>query len=84
MSLITTLLTLPVSGPFRGVMWIVQKLAEQAEHTMYDEGAVRAQLLELELRYDLKEIDEDEYLAAEEELLAQLKAVREHNAAVNQ
>ena len=84
MGLVTNLLTLPVSGPFRGVMWIVQKLAEQAEHTMYDEGAVRAQLLELELRYDLKEIDEDEYLAAEEELLAQLKAVREHNAAVNQ
>ena len=84
MGLVTNLLTLPVSGPFRGVMWIVQKLAEQAEHTMYDEGAVRAQLLELELRYDLKEIDEDEYLAAEEELLTQLKAVREHNAAVNQ
>ena len=81
MGLVMNLLTLPVSGPFRGAMWIVQKLAEQAEHTMYDEGAVRAQLMELELRYDLKEINEDEYLAAEEELLAQLKAVREHHAA---
>ena len=81
MGLLMNLLTLPVTGPFRGAIWIVQKLAEQAEHEVYDEGAVRAQLMELELRYDLKEIDEEEYLAAEEELLAQLKAIREHHAA---
>jgi len=81
MGLLTSLLTLPVTGPFRGAMWIVKMLAERAELEMYDEGAVRAQLMELELRYDLKEIDEQEYLAAEEELLAQLKAIREHYAA---
>ena len=81
MSLLVDLLTLPVTGPFRGLMWIVKTLAERAEHEMYDEGAVRGQLLELELRYDLNEIDEEEYLAAEEKLLAQLKVIREHHAA---
>ena len=81
MGLLMNLLTLPVTGPFRGAMWIVKTLAERAEHEMYDEGAVRAQLMELELRYDLKEINEEEYLAAEDELLVQLKAIREHHAA---
>lgn len=83
MGIVMNLLTLPVSGPFRGMMWIVQKLADQAESVMYDEGAVRAQLLELELHYDLQEISEEEYLAAEDALLAQLKVIREHNAAKN-
>jgi len=81
MGLVMNLLTLPVTGPFRGAMWILKMMAERAEHDMYDEGAVRAQLMELELRYELKEINEEEYLAAEEELLAELKAVREHHAA---
>ena len=81
MGFLSSLLTLPVSGPFRGAVWIARKLAEQAEHEMYDEGAVRAQLQELELRFDLKEIDEEEYLAAEEGLLARLRMIREHHAA---
>lgn len=81
MGILMNLLTLPVTGPFRGAIWILKTLAERAEHEMYDEGAVRAQLMELELRYDLKEINEEEYLAAEEILLAQLKVIREHHAA---
>ena len=50
------LLTLPITGPIRGVVWIAEKVAEQAERELYDEEAVRGQLMELELRYDLGEI----------------------------
>jgi len=81
MGLLATLLTLPVTGPLRGVMWIAEKAAEQAEHELYDEGAVRGQLQELELRCDLGEISEEEYLTAEESLLARLRDIREHHAA---
>ena len=80
MGLLMNVLTLPVAGPFRGAMWILKTLVERAEDEMYDEGAVRAQLMELELRYDLEEISEEEYLAAEEILLAQLGVIREHQA----
>jgi hypothetical protein len=75
------LLTLPVAGPIQGVIWIAEKVAEQADRVLYDEEAVRGQLMELELRYDLGEISEEEYLAAEEALLARLKVIRERQAA---
>lgn len=68
-------------APVRGVIWIGQKMAAQAEREIYDVGAIRGRLQELETRYDLGEISEEEYLEAEEALLARLRAAREHLAA---
>jgi hypothetical protein len=76
MGFLVDLLTSPVLGPIRVVKWIAEKVAEQAERELYDEDVVRGQLQELELRYDLGEIGEEEYLAAEERLLARLRAIR--------
>ncbi|MCG8346598.1 MAG: gas vesicle protein GvpG [Chloroflexales bacterium] len=76
------LLTLPVTGPIEGVLWLANKLDEQVEHEFYNEPAIRGKLMELELRYDMGEISEEEFLAAEEELLARLKIIRERRAAV--
>jgi len=81
MGFLIDLLTFPVMGPIKGVVWIAEKVAEQADMEMYDEDKVRGQLMELELRYDLEEISEEEYLAAEEALLEQLRVIRERQAA---
>jgi len=78
------LLTLPVLGPIEGVTWIAKKVAEQADKELYDEEKVRGQLMELELKYDLREISEEEYLAAEEILLGRLRISRERQAAENE
>ncbi len=80
MGFLTNLLTLPVLGPIKGVMWIARQVAEHAERELYDEDAVRGQIQELEMRYDLGEIGEEEYLAAEERLLARLRTIRERKA----
>jgi hypothetical protein len=64
--------------PIRGIIWIGEKIAEQAEHELYDEGAVREQLMQLELIYDMGEMSEEEYLAAEAVLLERLRVIREH------
>jgi len=81
MSLLLDLLTLPVSGPIKGLIWVAQKVVEQAERELYDEEAIRGQLMDLELRYDLGELSEEEYLTGEEVLLARLKVARERKAA---
>ena len=78
MSILLDLLALPVIGPIKGIAWIAEKVAEQADRETYNEDGVRGQLMELELRLDLGEISEEEYMAAEEELLAQLRVIREH------
>ena len=71
----------PGWGPIRGIIWIAEKIAEQAEHEFYDEAGLREQLMQLEQRYDVGEISEEEYLAAEEVLLERMKVIREHLAA---
>lgn len=81
MGFLIDLLTLPVMGPIKGVIWVAEKVAEQAEKELYDEEAVRGQLMELELRYDLGDLSEEEYLEAEEALLERLRVIRERQAA---
>lgn len=75
------LLTLPVTGPINGTIWIAEKLLEQAENEMYDEGKVRAKLMEMEMLLDLGDISEETYMAAEEELLERLREIRAFKAA---
>jgi hypothetical protein len=81
MSSLLDLLAWPVMLPFKGTLWVANKVAEQAEKELYNEDAVRGKLLELELSYDLGEIDEDEYLAIEEALMERLREIREYLAA---
>ncbi len=75
MGFLIQLLTFPILGPIQGVVWISEQIAEQVDQEFYNEDKVRGQLLELELRYDLDEISEEEYMAAEEVLLARLKVI---------
>jgi hypothetical protein len=84
MGLVLDLIALPVTGPVKGLMWIAQQLVDRAEHELYDSGDIRGKLLELELRYDMGEIGEDEYNASEQELLERLKASREREIAAQE
>ena len=76
MDIVTRLLTLPVTGPIDGVLWIAKTIKERAEAEYFNEGAVRSRLLELELKLDMGEITEDEYQAAEDQLLELLTEIR--------
>lgn len=75
MGLITGLLTLPLA-PVRGTIWIAERIAEQAEAELNDEGAIRAQLMEIEAAREAGEIGEEEAAEAEDILLARLIAAR--------
>ena len=74
------LFDLPVTGPLKGFLWLAEKISEQADNELYSEEKIRGQLMELELRFDLDEISEEEYLLAEEELLDRLRIARERKA----
>jgi Gas vesicle protein G len=80
MGLLMKLLTLPVTGPIDGTLWLANKLLEQAEGEIYDEGKVRAALMELEMRLELDEIDEATYMEGEEQLLERLREIRIYKA----
>jgi hypothetical protein len=71
MGLLTRLLTLPLE-PVRGVAWVGEQLQSAAEREYYDEGRIRRELLELEEELEAGRITEDEYEAAEDELIDRL------------
>jgi hypothetical protein len=71
MGLISGLLTLPLA-PVRGTVWLAERIQEQAEHELYDEDVIRAQLMELEEARQSGEYDEEDVAAAEDILLERL------------
>jgi hypothetical protein len=83
--LFTGLLTLPLA-PVRGVVWVAEQVADEAERQMYDEDRIRSELLQLELEFDDGLIDEKERTTREDELLERLAVAQarrqssEHNA----
>jgi len=75
MGLISGLLLLPLA-PVRGTVWIAERIYEQAESEYYDEGTIRAQLMEIEAAREAGEIDEATAAEAEDILLERLIAGR--------
>ena len=71
------ILTAPVLGPLRGVLWVARMIDDQARAELYDEDKIRGDLAELELQLDLGEIELADFEAQEEVLLQRLKAARE-------
>jgi hypothetical protein len=73
--LINGILTLPLA-PVRGVAWVTEKVAEQAELELYDESRIMQELTELEAARDRGEIDEEQFGASLEILLERLERGR--------
>ena len=71
------ILTAPMLGPLRGVLWLARMIDDQARAELYDEDKIRGDLAELELQLDLGEIELADFEAQEEVLLQRLKAARE-------
>ena len=78
MGLLSSLLTFPVSLPLKGLVFIAEKLSEQAEAEFLDEGRIQQELMELEFRHDLGEFGDEEFTARGDALLARLDAIREY------
>ena len=74
MGLLLGLLTLPVSGPVRGTIWVAEQVQSAAERSWYDEGAVRRELAELDDRHEAGEIGDEEYEEAADALIDRLLA----------
>ena len=75
MGLITGLLTLPLA-PVRGVAWVAEQVAEEAEREMNDDTRIRRRLALLQFELEEGRIDEDEYERQEDALLDRLERSR--------
>lgn len=62
------------------VHWLANKIAQEATRQLMDEGPLRGELLNLQVRLDMGEITEEEYAVQEKVLMERLNAIREAKA----
>ena len=78
MGLLWDILSAPIMLPTKGLLFVFDKIREQAEHEQWDEDKVHQQLLQLQMMLDVGEISEADFYTAEEELLDRLDAIIAH------
>jgi len=74
--LITGLLTLPLA-PVRGVAWVAELLAEEAEHELAEANSPQRALAELEAARATGQLSEEDFEQLHEQLLDDIFAARE-------
>ncbi len=72
MFLIDDLLLAPVNG-FKFILGQIQKMADQE---LNDDSVIKDQLLELQMRYELEEISDEDFKVREAELFARLRVIK--------
>jgi hypothetical protein len=82
MGLFTGLLLLPLA-PVRGVAWVVEQVADEADRQLYDPAFIQRDLLQLELDADDGRLSPEEREYEEERLMERL-AVSQARAAAYQ
>jgi len=75
--MIIRLLTLPITGPLGGIVWLGKKMQEQADAEVDDKENLSKKLLALQLAFDMGTVSEEDFEAQEEELLLAIQAAEE-------
>ena len=76
MGIFTGLLTLPLA-PVRGVVWIAEELAEEANRELHDPSRLRRELVQLEIDRDAGLVTDEEYAKRADDVVARLTAAQE-------
>ena len=76
MGLLTNILLFPVMGPVAGVRWSLNKVLQVAEEELSDDTPIKQELMELQMKLELGDIDDDEYVRREADLMLRLREVR--------
>jgi hypothetical protein len=78
MGAISGLLLLPFMAPVWGLRFVIERLHEEAEAVLRDEGRAFAELIDLSMRRSTGQLSEAEYAEQEAELLERLDSIREY------
>ena len=76
MGLLTNLLFFPITGPVAGIKWSLGKVQKVVEEELTDDAPVKQELMELQMRLELGDIDDAEYVEREAALMVRLREIR--------
>jgi hypothetical protein len=63
-------------SPVKLLAWLGEKINDVVEKELSDEGLIKEKLMQLQLRFEMDEISDEEYNRQEKEILARLEAIR--------
>ncbi|MGE4587037.1 MAG: gas vesicle protein GvpG [Mangrovibacterium sp.] len=63
-------------APLKGLILLGKKISDVVDREQSDEGTIKERLMELQMKFEMDEIDEEEYDRREEELLNLLEQIR--------
>ena len=72
------LLLLPVMAPVWGIRFVIDRLRDEAEANLRDEGRGFAELIELSMRHSAGKLSDAEFAEQEAALLDRLSSIREY------
>jgi hypothetical protein len=76
MGLLTNILFFPITGPVAGIKWSLEKVKSVVDEELTDDTPVKNDLMELQMKLELGDITDAEYLEQETLLMARLRDVR--------
>ena len=77
MGLLTNILLAPFLGPVWGTKWTLDKIDRVVREELTDDTPIKEDLLALQMKLEVGEIDDDEYVRREAEIMKRFREVRE-------
>lgn len=80
--LIDDILLLPITGPIAGFRWVMNTIQKLADEELLDDQPWKERLIELQMRLELGEISEEDYVAEEKVVFQALRDIRARREAI--
>ena len=80
--LLDDIILLPLKGPISGFKWIMRTIQKMADEELMNDQPWKERLIELQMRLELGEISEDEYVVQEAEVFQALRDIRARKEAL--
>ncbi len=77
MGLITNILLAPFLGPVWGTRFTLDKIDRAVREQLTDDTPIKEDLMALQMKLEMGEIDDDQYMQQEAEIMQRLREVRE-------
>ena len=80
--LLDDLLLLPITGPLSGFRWVMGTIQKMADEELMNDQPWKERLIELQMRLELGEISEEDYVIEEAEVFQALRDIRARKEAM--
>ena len=77
MGILSTILLAPFLGPVWGTRWTLEKVDRVVRDELTDDTPIKEELMALQLKLEMGDIDDAEYVRREAEIMQRLRDVRE-------